>query len=35
MQVTLFRGDAVDEARRPYPWLVCETEIDHDFGIRE
>jgi hypothetical protein len=29
MLVTLFRGDAVDEARRPDCWLVIEAEIDH------
>ena len=29
MLVTLFRGNAVDEARRPDCWLVIEAEIDH------
>jgi hypothetical protein len=29
MLVTLFRGDAVDEARRPDCWSVIEAEINH------
>jgi lipopolysaccharide/colanic/teichoic acid biosynthesis glycosyltransferase len=29
MLIMLFRGDAVDEARRPDCWLVIEAEMDH------